>query len=115
MRINHQQPVSGQLREIIRESEKSGMPFEIKFIKIETNGFYKYRIKHKGQDIIFFMEPSLVPAYEFVKDDMLIRHRANPRESIIENPNMKTPFTDIDEAVKRIKRVVDEIDQRRHK
>jgi len=114
MRIKHdRQPVSQELRRIIEKAEKTNNPFQVKFLKVEPTGFYHYEIKHKGNIIKFLIEPSLLPVYEFIVRDMMERHNKTPQESFVDNPDMKTPFTDIDDAVKKMEELIKKIDERR--
>jgi len=107
-----QPKISNQLKSIVDKATEEN-PFEIKFIKIEPTGFYRYQIKHKGNVIKFIIEPSLIPAYDFIIQDMIERQKKTPRVSYVDNPDMKTAFTDIDMAISRMDQMIKTIDERK--
>ena len=105
-RINCNQPISQKMRDVIKEAKDRCQDFEIKFIKVHPSGFYQYNLKHRGNAIKFIIEPSLLPAYDYIIKDMMERHNRTPHESYVDNPQMKTPLSDIDEAIKKVSEYV---------
>ena len=81
-----------------------GKDMKVSYIETTSLGFYHYKIEYNKKEIEFYLEPDLVPIYNYCVNDMIRRHKATPHPSYVstEKLEMSSPLHSIDEAIRTI-------------